>query len=324
MRADRLLSILLLLQSNGRMTARTLAGRLEVSERTILRDMDALSGAGVPVIAERGAGGGWRLMGGYETKLTGLTTPEIQSLFLGRPPKLLADLGFKDAAEAAWLKLRAALPTSVREQAEFVRQRILVDPRGWRDSEQTIASLPILLEALWRSHKIKFQYAKADNETTEREADPLGLVARGSHWYLVATKDGEPRTYRLSRIVDVELLEAPSERSPAFDLAEYWEESTARFRAQLPSYLATFRITRSGLPWLAWYRSSRVVDETPEGDQYRVTLRFDGLADAAHFALALGTEVLVLSPPELRERVAATARLVAESYTAHRYDTLDA
>ena len=150
MRADRLLSILLLLQSKGLMTARILAERLEVSERTILRDMDALSGAGVPVLAERGARGGWRLMDGYQTKLTGLTSAEIQTLFLGRPPKVLADLGLKDAAEAAWIKLQAALPVEVRAQAEFVRQRILVDPRGWRDSGDVITPLPVVLDALWR------------------------------------------------------------------------------------------------------------------------------------------------------------------------------
>ena len=125
MRADRLISIVLLLQANGRMTAETLASRLEVSQRTILRDMDALSSAGVPVIAERGTGGGWRLIDGYETKLTGLTPAEIRSLFLARPPALLAELGIKEAADAAWLKLRAALPVGVREQAEFVRQRLL-------------------------------------------------------------------------------------------------------------------------------------------------------------------------------------------------------
>src|SRR5262245_52864177 len=143
MRADRLLSILLLLQANGRMTARTLSKRLEVSERTILRDMDALSGAGVPVTAERGVGGGWKLLDGYQTKLTGLTSAEIQSLFLGRPPKLLADLGLKEVADSAWIKLQAALPSDVRQQAEFVRQRILIDPRGWRDSAESIACLPV-------------------------------------------------------------------------------------------------------------------------------------------------------------------------------------
>ena len=147
MRADRLISIVLLLQANGRMTAETLASRLEVSQRTILRDMDALSTAGVPVIAERGTGGGWQLLDGYETKLTGLTPAEIRSLFLARPPALLAELGLKEAADAAWLKLRAALPVGVREQAEFVRQRLLIDSRNWHDSAESLTSLPQMRRA---------------------------------------------------------------------------------------------------------------------------------------------------------------------------------
>src|SRR5262245_44443093 len=182
MRADRLLSILLLLQANGRMTAGVLAKRLEVSERTILRDMDALSGAGVPVTAERGVGGGWQLLDGYQTKLTGLTSIEIQSLFLARPPKLMADLGLREAAEAAWIKLQASLPSDMRRQAEFVRQRILIDARGWRDSAETISSLPVLLEALWRGRRVRFDYERSTDGATERVVDPLGLVARGNSW----------------------------------------------------------------------------------------------------------------------------------------------
>jgi predicted DNA-binding transcriptional regulator YafY len=314
MRADRLLSILLLLQANGRMTAHTLATRLEVSERTILRDMDALSSAGIPVVAERGAGGGWRLVGGYETKLTGLTPTEIQTLFLARPPQLMADLGLKDAAEAAWLKLRAALPTNVREQAEFVRQRILIDPRGWRDSAETITSLPVLLEGLWRDRKIGFRYEKSQDDTGQRVVDPLGLVARGSHWYLVATRRDEARTYRVSRIRDAEVLAEASVRAESFDLAAHWEQSSARFRAQLPQHHATYLVTPAVLPWLRWYRRWRLVEETTEGDRVRVTLRFDAAEEALQFALAFGVELEVVAPKELRERVMATAAAVVATY----------
>src|SRR5579863_5915165 len=142
MRADRLLSILLLLQIHRRITARELADRLEVSERTILRDMDALSGSGVPVVAERGKGGGWSLLDDYQTKLTGLSPAEIQSLFLARPTRLMADLGLKREAEAALMKMQAALPAGTRQQAELARHRILIDPRGWRDPAESIACLP--------------------------------------------------------------------------------------------------------------------------------------------------------------------------------------
>src|ERR1039458_3833628 len=153
MRADRLLSILLLLQVHRRVTARDLAKRLEVSERTILRDMDALSGAGVPVVAERGAGGGWSLLEGYQTKLTGLSAAEIQSLFLARPPRLMADLGLKHEADAAMIKLQASLPAGARQHADFARQRILVDTRGWRDPAESVGGLPGLLGGVWRARE---------------------------------------------------------------------------------------------------------------------------------------------------------------------------
>jgi len=139
MRSQRLLSILMQLQVHRRMTARDLARKLEVSERTILRDMEALSGSGVPVVAERGAGGGWGLLAEYETKLTGLSPEEIQSLFVSRTPKLAADLGLQQAAEGAWTKLQAALTPSARRQADFVRQRVLIDTRGWRNAAESAA-----------------------------------------------------------------------------------------------------------------------------------------------------------------------------------------
>jgi len=313
MRADRLISIVLLLQANGRMTAETLASRLEVSQRTILRDMDALSSAGVPVVAERGTGGGWRLIDGYETKLTGLTPAEIRSLFLARPPALLAELGLKEAADAAWLKLRAALPVGVREQAEFVRQRLLIDSRNWRDSGESLTSLPVLLEALWSGHRLKFVYEKADGSSSERTVDPLGLVARANRWYLVASRGDERRTYRVSRIRSPEISTERAERPTDFDLAAYWETSSNRFREHLPVYNATFLVTQHVMPWVC-YRPWRVLDQTPVGERYRVSLRFDAPEEARQFALGLGAEIEVLEPQELREYVIATAHAVAASY----------
>ena len=225
MRADRLLSILLLLQVHRRVTARELAKRLEVSERTVLRDMNALSGAGVPVMAERGAGGGWSLGEGYQTKLTGLSTAEIQSLFLARPPRLMADLGLKQESDAALIKLQASLPAGSRQHADFARQRILVDTRGWRDPAESVACLPVLLDALWRDRQVHFVYSRVLGEPGDRTAHPLGLVAKGSTWYLVARVDplqDDARTYRVSRIREAAILEQPADRPAAFDLAQYW------------------------------------------------------------------------------------------------------
>jgi predicted DNA-binding transcriptional regulator YafY len=317
MRADRLLSILLLLQGGGRMTARALAQRLECSERTILRDMDALSGAGVPVIAERGVGGGWRLLDGYQTKLTGLTATEIQSLFLARPPKLMADLGLKQASDAAWLKLQAALPIEMRAQAEFVRQRILVDARGWRDSAERITSLPLVLEALWRGRRLRFDYATSTSGEAARQriVEPLGLVARGSIWYLVADRDDQRRTYRVSRIGSAEVLEEPSRRPPGFDLAEHWERAATEFRDKLPRFYATLVAAREALPRIRYY-SRRVEEETDDGEHVRLRMRFDAEEEALQFALALGASVEVLEPAALRARVLSAAEALLRRYAA--------
>lgn len=315
MRADRLLSILLLLQSKGRMTANSLATRLEVSERTILRDMDALSGAGVPVIAERGARGGWRLMDGYQTKLTGLTSAEIQTLFLGRPPKVLADLGLTDAAEAAWIKLQAALPVEVRAKAEFVRQRILIDPRGWRDAGDSITPLPVVLDSLWRQRRLKFVYERSSEPGYERVVDPLGLVARGSAWYLIAAKHTDIRTYRVSRIRDATVLEDPSNRPPEFDLATHWEKSSTAFRDQLPAHHATYLVDPSIMNWIRWYRGSRMQAEPTDGGRIRVRVRFDAQHEAVMFALSFGTHAELIEPPELREQIAAAAVATAALYS---------
>jgi predicted DNA-binding transcriptional regulator YafY len=299
MRADRLLSILLLLQVHRRVTARELAKRLEVSERTILRDMEALSGAGVPVVAERGAGGGWSLLDEYQTKLTGLSAAEIQSLFLARPARLMADLGLTREAEAAFIKLEASLPAGTRQRAEFARQRILIDTRGWRDPAESIACLPVLLDALWRERRVRFSYRRVLGEPSERMGDPLGLVAKGNTWYLIAQVERETKTYRVSRISDAAILEQPSARPVEFDLAGYWERSATEFREKLPRYYATFLASPSVVRWVR-YRGWRLEEEAPEGDRVRVRLRFDVEEEAIQFALSFGGDVEAVEPHELR------------------------
>src|SRR5437762_4888295 len=172
MRADRLLSILLLLQVHRRMTARELAKRLEVSERTIHRDMEALGTSGVPVIAERGIGGGWSLMEAYRTNLTGLSQPEIQAVFLSGSSRLLSDLGLQKASEAAFIKLLAALPSMHRDGAESVRQRIHIDTAGWTHTEENVTFLPVLQEAIWQERKLHLTYHRNDDVVVVRLVDP--------------------------------------------------------------------------------------------------------------------------------------------------------
>src|SRR5690242_11466596 len=308
---DRLLSILLLMQSRRRVTARELAQRLEVSERTILRDMDALSGSGVPVIAERGNGGGWSLLDDYQTRLTGLSPAEIQSLFLVRPARLMADLGLKQESEDALRKLQASLPVPVRRHAELARHRILIDPRGWRDPAESISCLPVLLDAVWRSRQIRFLYARNLCEPAERSGHPLGLVAKGSTWYLIAHVDGETRTYRVSRMREAAALDQPAALPSDFDLAAYWERSAAEFREKLPRYYATFRANPSVMRWIR-YRGWRLEEEAPEGEFIRVRLRFDVEEEAVQFALSFGGAVEVIEPEILHEKVLDGACAILE------------
>jgi len=313
MRADRLLSILLLLQVHRRVTAGDLARRLEVSERTILRDMEALSATGVPVMAERGAGGGWSLLEGYQTRLTGLSAAEIQSLFLARPAGLMADLGLEQPAEAALIKLQASLPAASRPQADFARQRILIDSRGWRDRSESIPCLPVLLHALWQGRRLRFVYQRVLCEAAERTVDPLGLVAKGSTWYLVANVDGEPRTYRVSRIHEACITNEPADRPADFDLEGYWGRSVEQFREKLPRYYATFLACPDVMRWVR-YRGWRLEEEAIEGDRVRVRLRFDTEEEAMQFALSFGGDIEAVEPPELRSRIVDAARAILKIY----------
>jgi predicted DNA-binding transcriptional regulator YafY len=317
MRADRLLSILMLLQVHRKMTACDLARRLEVCERTIHRDMEALGSAGVPVLAERGAGGGWRLLEGYRTNLTGLNEVEVQALFLTKPPRLLADLGLEKASDAALLKLLAALPAMQRNGAEYVRQRIHVDVAGWRQSEEAVPLLPVLQEAIWQGRKLRFTYQRGDGVAVERVVDPLGLVAKGSIWYMVAAVEGEPRSYRVSRVQAAEIVDEECVRPLAFDLAAFWGESTAHFYAHLPRYSATLRVDASALQRVrtgGWYtRVER--EEAPDADgSVPVVVQFDDEHSAREYALSFGPQLEVLEPPELREQVIRAAEGIVSLY----------
>lgn len=324
MRADRLFSIVLLLQSHRQLTARELAGRLEVSARTIHRDMEALSGAGVPVVAARGTGGGWSLLGDYRTNLTGLNEAEIQSLFVVKPSRLLADLNLEKAAEGAFLKLLAALPSVFRRGAEDARRRIYVDVTGWNRAAETAPHLHALQEAIWRERRVRFTYARGECETAERVADPLGLVAKGSVWYLVAAVEGEVRSYRVSRVESVEVSDEPCARPPGFDLAAYWERSAAEYRAHPPNYRARVRARREIVARMPYAGRFARIERTGEPDAdgwVEVSLGFDAEEMACEYALSFGTQLEVLEPTTLRERVLAAARGVVDFYT--RKETME-
>lgn len=321
MRADRLLSILLLLQMHRRLTAGDLARRLAVSERTILRDMDALSVAGVPVAAARGSGGGWSLLNDYRTDLTGLTAAELQTLFLPAPPHLLTDLGLRQAAEAALIKLLAALPALARHAAEFARQRIHVDAAGWYQSEESVPCLSTLQEAIWRERKLCLTYQRGDG-TVERLVDPLGLVAKGRVWYLVAAVDGAARTYRVSRVQAFAVSDEPCTRPENFDLATYWEQASANFKAKLPRYPATVRADAAILPWLRQTgRYARIESVSPpDADGWvTVSILFEVEEEACHYVLGFGPRIEVVEPLALREKVIAQAEAVVAFYARRNH-----
>ena len=321
MRADRLLTILLLLQVHRKLTASDLARRLEVSPRTVHRDMEALSMAGVPVYAERGGAGGWVLPDSFRTEVTGLTDAEVQALFLTMPAKLLADLGLEQAADGALVKVLASLPALARRDAEFMRQRIHVDGAGWHGTQEAVPALAALQEALWLERCVRITYQRpsrhGDGEIVEREVDPLGLVAKGRLWYLVAGIGEDRRTYRVSRVQSVEVLDRPSARPPDFDLAAAWGESSASFVARLPRYEVTVRIAPDALPnvWIPGSYAQVQAQGEPEADGWSTLhLLLQTEDEACRYALGFGDRLEVLAPPTLRQRVIEGARAICRFY----------
>jgi predicted DNA-binding transcriptional regulator YafY len=299
MRADRLVSILLLLQTHGRMSAPQLAKRLEVSERTIFRDMEALGTAGVPVVADRGARGGWSLMPGYRANVSGLNDVEAQALFVGNPARLLADLHLDQASDRAMVKLSSGLPEVTRRAAELARERIHIDVSGWHDARDAVPHLPLLQEAVWSGRRVTIRYEPRDDD---RVLDPLGLVAKGSVWYLVAAIDGDVRSYRVSRIREATLLDQPASRPAEFDLASFWEQSTRTFRARLPRFEVVARVEASALDWLRTMIRYGGIDSITDDERpgwHRVTMHFDA-AEVARFTMrGMGEAVEVLEPEGL-------------------------
>lgn len=306
MKADRLMSALLLLQANGRLTGRELADRLEVSTRTVHRDMEALCAAGVPVFALRGAAGGWQLEESWRTRVPGLDEAELRALLMAQP-RVLGDARLAHAAERALDKLMASLPASLREQATAMRQRLHVDATGWRGVPEDLSMLPLVQDAVARDRKLSFRYLRADRQEVERTVDPLGLVAKGGAWYLVARTPAGLRTYRVSRIAEAKLLDAPSERPADFDLAAYWKASTEELQRDRTRYAVTLRLEPRTAESLRTWETTSAVDGAADDADGWVTLRvhFHDEDQACFVVLGLGPRAEVVDPPSLRDRVLA-------------------
>lgn len=319
MRADRLLSLLLLLQVHGRMTARDLAERLEVSERTIYRDLDALSASGIPVYGDHGPGGGYSLLDSYRTNLTGLTDAEVRTLFVSGLQRPLEDLGLAEALNLALLKLSAALPSTQRQGVQEMRQRIHIDTMGWFQSPEAVPHLHVLQEAVWSDRKVHLVYQRGDGSQGERVIDHYGLVAKSNIWYLVASIGAEMRVYRVGRIQSVTLCAEEFQRRADFDLATFWSAWSTEFETSRPQYAVTLRIAPDFAPALIqiWGESVReVLDKAvlAADGWLEADFNFDRREWACERILSLGTNVVVKAPQELREALAQMARDVLAVY----------
>jgi predicted DNA-binding transcriptional regulator YafY len=322
MRASRLVSLLLLLQTRGRLTAQQLADTLEVSVRTIYRDVDSLQAAGVPLYGDAGLGGGYQLLNGYRTRLTGLTAEEAQTLFLAGLPAAAAELGLGTVLAAAQLKLQAALPAELRERAARIQQRFHLDAPGWYEEGDTSPYLAAVAEAVWDQRRIEVRYRRwaAPTDIT-RTLEPYGVVLKAGKWYLVARSQGQLRTYRVNQILALTTLDEGFERVGGFDLPGYWESSVVEFRAWLHRADATIRLSpvgRNRIREIMGDAVARAADETatPAGERGWVTARVPiESVDRAHAdLLRLGADVEVLAPGALRDRMRQTARSLALLY----------
>jgi predicted DNA-binding transcriptional regulator YafY len=319
MRASRLVSLLLLLQSRGGQTAAELARELEVSVRTIHRDVDALSASGVPIYADRGPHGGIRLVDGYRTRLTGMTADEAEALFLSGLPGPAAELGLGTVVAAARLKVLAALPTELRARASRLVERFHLDAAAWYHPDEPVPHLGALSEAVWEAQRVEIGYDRGD-KTVDRFLEPLGLVLKAGVWYLVANVDGQPRTYRVSRVARVRVLEGTFDRPAGFDLPAFWAEASAAYERDTPRVEVKLRIARDRLDRLRGVIGERPfetlvrLDEADPDGWERVRITLDWPGEASTQILAIGPGCELLEPAEMRERVAREARRVADRY----------
>ncbi|MYR45650.1 YafY family protein [Streptomyces sp. SID5910] len=322
MRAARLIKMVLLLQSRPAMTAAELARELEVSERTVTRDAQALSEAGVPVYAERGRAGGYRLIGGYRTRLTGLARGEAEALFLSGVPGALREMGLEDAASAARLKVSAALLPSLRDASRTAAQRFHLDAPSWFREPETPALLPAVAEAVWDDRRLAARYRRGEEEVV-RELEPYGLVLKAGVWYLCAraAPAGSFRVYRIDRFTAVQPGEGRFTRDEAFDLPAFWTERAEQFARSILRAEVVVRLSPRGLRELPHAVDAPAAREVlaaggePDADGWvTVTLPVES-EEVAHAQLrGLGPEVEVLAPGTLRERFARDARRIAGLY----------
>lgn len=327
MRASRLVNLLLLLQARGGLTAAELARELEVSVRTIHRDVEELSLAGVPIYAERGPHGGIRLVDGYRTRLTGMTADEAEALFLAGLPGPAAELGLGTVVAAAQLKVMAALPPELRSRASRLVERFHLDAAAWFSADEPVPLLPVLSSAVWDGRRLAISYDRG-RTSVDRVVAPLGLVLKAGVWYVVGVVDGQIRTYRGSRITAVTVLDEAVDRPADFDLAAYWSESSAAYERESPTVDVVVRLPADRLGRLHAAVGDRAMAGAerlgePADGLIRVRIRLPWPDEVPGQLLAAGSAVEVLEPPEIRERVIASAERIVARYRGDAVGAID-
>ena len=319
MQSSRLLSILLKLQTQGRISAQALAQSFEVSVRTIYRDIDALSAAGVPVLAEKGRSGGFELRAGYRTHLTGLDRPEAQSLFLAGVPFAAEQLGLGPALETTRLKLLAALPEPDRRDAERVASRFHLDPVAWFQGPDAQRLLPELASAVWTRRMLQMRYDSWKG-VVERRVAPLGLVLKGGLWYLVGAAGGQPRTYRVASMQALKVEDTPAPVLPGFDLKRYWDHFARDYEARMQASQARVRVRPTALKALARLSHATALAVAAAGPPSKagwvvLTIPIESIEVAVGELLRLGPDVQALGPPPLRRALRRAVHALSTAYT---------
>jgi predicted DNA-binding transcriptional regulator YafY len=323
MRADRLLFLLMLLQARGRMTAQELAQELEVSERTIYRDINALSASGVPVYAESGPGGGCALLDSYRTNLTGLTADEARALFMLSIPAPLDQLGVTQELKAALLKLSAALPEARRRDEERIRQRIYLDSLNWFQDADAVPHLPVIYRAVWDDRlvaiSLRVRFAAFIESQIEQVIAPYGLVAKAGVWHIIAARNDQLRVYRAADVIAARLLDKTFTRCADFDLAEFWQTWCDGVEQSRSRYAATLRLAPHFVSIAQHYLGEQVraaIDRAAPDDQgcVKIVVTFESLEDARARCLSLGYAVEVLEPEALRRSLIDYAEQIRKVY----------
>ena len=319
MKAERLIKILLILQHGEMINTRTLANELGVSERTIHRDMESLSLVGIPVYSERGVAGGWRLVDDWKHKLSYLKEKEIISLFLPSSEKIIADLNLDMSVDELKQKLLLSVPDHVKESAINLSERIHIDTSSWRNSQEKMKYMDLVQQAVMDSKKVTIHYEKGNRVEKTYEIDPLGLVAKGNTWYLVATNDKkEYRNYRVSRILGVQVLDEQFNRPDDFVLADYWKESKEKFIQSLPEFQVEVEASKHILNRIMFTgRFVRHVKNSTVQNESKwipVSLSFPTEEEATNFILGFGNQMKVIDPLYLQDELTRRAKEVLELY----------